>query len=32
MMNMETLITYEETHDIHMLIWGQEITGIPAFV
>ncbi|SFB60343.1 acyl-CoA dehydrogenase family protein [Algoriphagus aquimarinus] len=32
MMNLESVITYEGTHDIHLLILGQEITGIPAFV
>lgn len=31
MMNLESVITYEGTHDIHLLILGQEITGIPAF-
>jgi len=31
MMNLESVITYEGTHDIHLLITGQEITGIPAF-
>ncbi len=29
--NLETVITYEGTHDIHTLILGQEITGLPAF-
>jgi len=32
MMNLESVITYEGTHDIHLLILGAEITGIPAFV
>jgi glutaryl-CoA dehydrogenase len=32
MMNLESVKTYEGTHDIHTLILGQEITGIPAFV
>lgn len=32
MMNLESVITYEGTHDIHLLILGQEITGIAAFV
>ncbi|MEB2781721.1 acyl-CoA dehydrogenase family protein [Algoriphagus sp. C2-6-M1] len=32
MMNLESVVTYEGTHDIHLLILGQEITGIPAFV
>ena len=31
MMNLESVITYEGTHDIHLLIMGNEITGIPAF-
>ncbi|WP_025763627.1 acyl-CoA dehydrogenase family protein [Dyadobacter tibetensis] len=31
MMNLESVITYEGTHDIHLLILGAEITGIPAF-
>ena len=31
MMNLESVITYEGTHDIHLLILGQEITGIPSF-
>jgi glutaryl-CoA dehydrogenase len=31
MNNLESVITYEGTHDIHLLILGQEITGIPAF-
>lgn len=30
-MNLESVITYEGTHDIHLLILGHEITGIPAF-
>lgn len=29
--NLETVITYEGTHDIHTLILGQDITGIAAF-
>jgi len=29
--NLETVITYEGTHDIHTLILGQAITGIAAF-
>jgi glutaryl-CoA dehydrogenase len=32
MMNLESVITYEGTHDIHLLILGKEITGISAFV
>ena len=31
MMNLETVITYEGTHDIHLLITGMDITGISAF-
>ena len=31
MMNLESVVTYEGTHDIHLLITGNEITGIPAF-
>jgi glutaryl-CoA dehydrogenase len=26
------VVTYEGTHDIHLLILGKEITGIQAFV
>jgi glutaryl-CoA dehydrogenase len=32
MTNLESVKTYEGTHDIHTLILGQAITGIPAFV
>lgn len=31
MMNLESVITYEGTHDIHLLILGKEITGLQAF-
>ena len=31
MMNLESVITYEGTHDIHLLITGADITGLPAF-
>ncbi|RMF59150.1 MAG: acyl-CoA dehydrogenase [Calditrichaeota bacterium] len=31
MCNLETVKTYEGTHDIHTLIIGHDITGIPAF-
>lgn len=31
MMNLESVITYEGTHDIHLLITGLDITGISAF-
>ena len=30
MMNLETVRTYEGTHDVHMLILGKEITGLAA--
>ncbi len=32
MMNLESVITYEGTHDIHLLITGYDITNISAFV
>ncbi len=31
MCNLESVKTYEGTHDIHLLVLGQQITGIPAF-
>ncbi len=31
MLNLESVFTYEGTHDIHALIIGESITGIPAF-
>lgn len=31
MANLESVYTYEGTHDMHSLILGQEITGFPAF-
>lgn len=31
MMNLESVITYEGTHDIHLLITGMDATGISAF-
>jgi len=31
MANLESVVTYEGTHDIHLLILGNEITGISAF-
>ncbi|MAY82673.1 MAG: acyl-CoA dehydrogenase [Flavobacteriales bacterium] len=31
MMNLESVITYEGTHDIHLLITGLDVTGINAF-
>lgn len=30
-MNLESVITYEGTHDVHLLITGHDITGIAAF-
>jgi glutaryl-CoA dehydrogenase len=30
-MNLETVNTYEGTHDIHALILGRAMTGIAAF-
>ncbi len=32
MMNLESVITYEGTHDIHLLITGMDVTGMNAFV
>ncbi|MEN9701989.1 MAG: hypothetical protein RIR55_1331 [Bacteroidota bacterium] len=31
MMNLESVITYEGTHDVHLLITGMDITGMNAF-
>ena len=31
MMNLESVVTYEGTHDIHLLITGADVTGMPAF-
>jgi glutaryl-CoA dehydrogenase len=31
MMNLESVLTYEGTHDIHLLITGLDITGLNAF-
>jgi glutaryl-CoA dehydrogenase len=31
LMNLETVITYEGTHDIHLLITGHDVTGLDAF-
>ena len=31
MVNLETVNTYEGTHDVHALILGRAITGLPAF-
>ncbi|MGV0924677.1 acyl-CoA dehydrogenase family protein [Empedobacter tilapiae] len=30
--NLESVITYEGTHDVHLLITGADVTGINAFV
>ena len=32
MMNLESVVTYEGTHDIHLLITGLDVTGLNAFV
>jgi glutaryl-CoA dehydrogenase len=32
MNNLESVYTYEGTHDIHRLIIGERITGVSAFV
>lgn len=31
MMNLESVITYEGTHDVHLLITGMDVTGLNAF-
>jgi glutaryl-CoA dehydrogenase len=31
MMNLESVVTYEGTHDIHLLITGMDVTGLSAF-
>jgi len=31
MMNLESVVTYEGTHDIHLLITGMDVTGFQAF-
>jgi len=31
MMNLESVVTYEGTHDIHLLITGLDVTGLNAF-
>jgi glutaryl-CoA dehydrogenase len=31
MMNLETVLTYEGTHDIHLLITGHDVTGLEAY-
>ena len=32
LMNLESVLTYEGTHDVHLLITGMDITGINAFM
>jgi glutaryl-CoA dehydrogenase len=32
MNNLESVFTYEGTHDIHKLVIGERITGISAFI
>ena len=32
MMNLESVVTYEGTHDLHLLITGLDVPGLPAFV
>jgi alkylation response protein AidB-like acyl-CoA dehydrogenase len=31
MLNLESVSTYEGTHDIHTLAIGHELTGLPAY-
>ncbi|MBS1618129.1 MAG: acyl-CoA dehydrogenase family protein [Bacteroidetes bacterium] len=31
LMNLETVVTYEGTHDVHLLITGMDVTGLDAF-
>ena len=31
MLNLETVLTYEGTHDVHLLITGMDVTGLNAF-
>jgi len=31
MLNLESVYTYEGTHDIHALVVGQDVTGLSAF-
>jgi glutaryl-CoA dehydrogenase len=31
MANLESVYTYEGTHDMHLLIVGEEVTGIQAY-
>jgi glutaryl-CoA dehydrogenase len=30
MMNLESVVTYEGTHDVHLLITGMDVTGLNA--
>ncbi len=32
LMNMESVLTYEGTHDVHLLITGMDVTGLNAFL
>jgi glutaryl-CoA dehydrogenase len=32
LMNMESVLTYEGTHDVHLLITGMDVTGFNAFI
>jgi glutaryl-CoA dehydrogenase len=32
LMNLESVFTYEGTHDMHTLILGEHLTGIPSFM
>jgi glutaryl-CoA dehydrogenase len=32
LMNMESVLTYEGTHDVHLLITGMDVTGLNAFM
>jgi hypothetical protein len=31
MANLESVYTYEGTHDMHLLIVGEDVTGLSAF-
>jgi glutaryl-CoA dehydrogenase len=31
MLNLESVYTYEGTHEVHTLVLGKEITGLDAF-
>lgn len=31
LMNLETVLTYEGTHDVHLLITGHDVTGLEAY-